>query len=148
MVIGPTPPGTGVIAPRTSAASAKATSPTRRLLPSGPATRWMPTSMTMAPGLIQLPLHHLRPADRGDHEVGAADHGGQVARARVGDRDRAVLGEQQLRHRLADDVGAADDDRLEPRQLGPHRLGEDHAARGVHGASALRAGASRPTLTG
>src|SRR6185369_14008375 len=55
IVIGPTPPGTGVIAPATSAASAKATSPTKRPLPSSVGMRLIPTSMTVAPGLIQSP---------------------------------------------------------------------------------------------
>ena len=54
-VIWPTPPGTGVIAPATCDASAKATSPTRRALPSAPGSRLMPTSITVAPGLIQSP---------------------------------------------------------------------------------------------
>ena len=54
-VIWPTPPGTGVIAPATFSASAKATSPTSRVLPSGPGSRLMPTSITVAPGLIQSP---------------------------------------------------------------------------------------------
>ena len=62
MVMGPTPPGTGVIRPATSTASAKSTSPTTRVLPSAAltgsleGTRLMPTSMTVAPGLIQSPL--------------------------------------------------------------------------------------------
>ncbi len=55
MVMGPTPPGTGVMAPATLTASANATSPTRRVLPSAPSIRLMPTSMTVAPGLIQSP---------------------------------------------------------------------------------------------
>src|SRR6185312_8531051 len=50
-VMGPTPPGTGVIQLARSAASAKSTSPTR--CPS--ASRLMPMSMTTAPGLIQSP---------------------------------------------------------------------------------------------
>lgn len=54
-VIWPTPPGTGVMAPATFNASAKATSPTSRSLPSGPGVRLMPTSITVAPGLIQSP---------------------------------------------------------------------------------------------
>src|SRR5579864_4770069 len=54
-VFGPTPPGTGVIAPATSRASLNATSPTSRVLPSAAGTRLMPTSMTVAPGLIQSP---------------------------------------------------------------------------------------------
>src|ERR1019366_4846698 len=49
-VIWPTPPGTGVIAPATFKASAKATSPTRRVLPSTPGKRLIPTSITVAPG--------------------------------------------------------------------------------------------------
>ncbi len=54
--------------------------------------------------------HHLRPADGGDQDVGIAADGRQVAGLRVGDRHRAVVGEEELRHRLADDVGAPDDD--------------------------------------
>ena len=51
MVIGPTPPGTGVIHPATSRADSKSTSPVS--LPSG--SRLMPTSTTIAPGLIHAP---------------------------------------------------------------------------------------------
>ena len=64
-------------------------------------------------GLQPVAPDHLRPADRGDDDVGAADDVGQVAGAAVGDGDGAILAEQQLRHRLADDVRAADDHRLE-----------------------------------
>src|SRR5690606_36687408 len=57
IVIGPTPPGTGVIASATSAASSKCTSPTSRYprFALGSSTRLMPTSMTTAPGLIMSP---------------------------------------------------------------------------------------------
>src|SRR5436190_459015 len=48
IVIGPTPPGTGVIADATSETSSKATSPER---PSS--RRFVPTSITIAPGLTQ-----------------------------------------------------------------------------------------------
>src|SRR5690606_4112838 len=51
MVIGPTPPGTGVMAPARSFAASKSTSPTS--LPSG--RRLIPTSTTKAPSLIQSP---------------------------------------------------------------------------------------------
>ena len=57
-VIGPTPPGTGVIHPATLHASWKSTSPTN-LYPDflvGSSTALVPTSITAAPGLIQLPL--------------------------------------------------------------------------------------------
>ena len=51
-VTGPTPPGTGEMAPATSATSVVSTSPTTWDLPSGPWMRLMPTSITVAPGLI------------------------------------------------------------------------------------------------
>lgn len=51
IVIGPTPPGTGVIAPATDKTSSYATSPTSRL--SG--KRLIPTSITVAPGETQSP---------------------------------------------------------------------------------------------
>src|SRR5690606_37251000 len=50
-VIGPTPPGTGVIQLARLAAASKPTSPTRR--PSS--SRLMPTSITTAPGFTQSP---------------------------------------------------------------------------------------------
>src|SRR6516165_10824475 len=54
IVIGPTPPGTGVMAPATLHTAAKATSPTMLDLPLSSVTRLMPTSITVAPGLTQL----------------------------------------------------------------------------------------------
>ena len=51
MVIGPTPPGTGVIAPATWLAEPKSTSPE---MPAS--VRLMPTSITHAPGFNQSPL--------------------------------------------------------------------------------------------
>ena len=51
IVIGPTPPGTGVIALARCAAASKSTSPT-----SPPSRRLTPTSITIAPSLTQSPL--------------------------------------------------------------------------------------------
>ena len=65
-------------------------------------------------GLQPVALDHLGPADRGDDDIAAADDVGEVAGAAVGDRHRAILAQQELRHRLADDVRAADHHRLEP----------------------------------
>ena len=48
-VTGPTPPGTGVIAPATGSALSKSTSPRNF-----PSTMVVPTSMTVAPGLEVL----------------------------------------------------------------------------------------------
>ena len=60
MVIGPTPPGTGVMAPATADGLVEidvADQPRLvRVLGVGAGTRLMPTSMTSAPGLIQSPL--------------------------------------------------------------------------------------------
>src|SRR4029078_8818098 len=56
IVIGPTPPGTEVIARATSSASSNATSPSSLRVPSGCSTRSCPTSMTVAPRLSQEPL--------------------------------------------------------------------------------------------
>src|SRR6056297_1764726 len=52
IVIGPTPPGTGVMAAALRQAAAKSTSPISFFS----STRFTPTSITTAPGLIQSPL--------------------------------------------------------------------------------------------
>ena len=80
-------------------------------------------------GLHPVALHHLRPPDRRHEDVAAPADGGEIARAAVADRDRAVLREQQLRHRLADDVGAPDDHRFEAGKIAAQRvLRQDDAA--------------------
>jgi hypothetical protein len=56
IVIGPTPPGIGVIAPATSTASSYAAPPTRQLPPPSLAIRFIPTSITVAPCLFQSPF--------------------------------------------------------------------------------------------
>ena len=56
MVIGPTPPGTGVMAPATLTHSSYVDVADELALAVRPdGTRLMPTSMTMAPGRIQSP---------------------------------------------------------------------------------------------
>ena len=57
IVMGPTPPGTGVIAPATATALSKWTSPTSLVLPDPSArpTRLIPTSTTVAPRFTQSP---------------------------------------------------------------------------------------------
>ena len=86
MVIGPTPPGTGVIAPATSLADSKSTSPTSALLGAVDAD----VDHRRA-GLQPLARDHLGPADRGDDDIGAADDVGQVAGAAMRDRYRAAF---------------------------------------------------------
>src|SRR5439155_25349406 len=55
IVIGPTPPGTGVIAPATPSASSNATSPSSLRVPSSCSARSCPTSITVAPGFSHEP---------------------------------------------------------------------------------------------
>ena len=97
MVIGPTPPGTGVIAAAWAAHSAVAQSPTRR--PSG--RRLMPTSMTTLSFDTQSPRTISgRPAAATGGS--ARRPGGQVAGAGVGDGDGGVGVGQQGGHWFAD----------------------------------------------
>ena len=58
MVIGPTPPGTGVIAPATSAAAAKSTSPTSRRLAVRPVDAVDPDVDHRGAGLDPVARHH------------------------------------------------------------------------------------------
>jgi hypothetical protein len=86
--IGPTPPGTGVIAPAGSIASAKATSPTSFVFgrPAAswlsPVTRLMPTSTMIAPSLIRA-ANHPGTADGGNDNIGSQLHKDSVDR-RIG----------------------------------------------------------------
>ena len=63
-------------------------------------------------GLDPVALDQPRLPDGGDEHVGAAADGGEVAGARVADGDGGVGVQQQRGDRAADEVGAADDDRL------------------------------------
>ena len=81
----------------------------------------MPTSITTAPGLTQS-ASTIRGRPTAAIRTSARAHtAGEVARARVADRDRRVGGQQQLRHRLAEQVRAADDDRLGALELDVRR---------------------------
>ena len=107
IVIGPTPPGTGVISAARSAAAAKSTSPTR------PALGAVDADVDHVGALLDpVALHELGPPDGGDEDVGAAADRGEVARARVAGGDGRVGGQQQRGDRLADEVRAADHDGL------------------------------------
>ena len=91
-------------------------------------------------GLEPVALDHFGAADGGDDDVGAADDVGQVAGAAVGDGDGAAFAEQQQRHRLADDVGAADDDRVHAGKIAQLGLEQHQAAERRAGHEAVEPG--------
>ena len=79
IVIGPTPPGTGVIAPATCAASAKATSPTSCDL-AVCARHAVDADVDHGRARLDpVAAHHLGPADRREQQIGAAAHRRQIA---------------------------------------------------------------------
>ena len=144
IVIGPTPPGTGVIAPATCATSSKATSPA-----SPSAVRLMPTSITVAPGLTQSP--RTIPA-RPTAAIRTSARRQTAARSRVREWQMvtvAFAAEQQLGHRLAEEVRAADDHGLGALELGaaPARAAASRRS-GCTGAGPGGPSASSPALTG
>jgi hypothetical protein len=78
----------------------------------------MPTSMTTAPGLDHVGGDETRLADGGDQDVGAP--GVEGLRSFVCEWQTVTVApalHQQHRHRLADDVRAADDDRFLAAQI-------------------------------
>ena len=111
MVIGPTPPGTGVIDDATSIAPGS-TSPTR------PASvRFIPTSTTTARSLTMSGETSAGDADRGDDHVGVERVALQVLRVRMAERHRRVRLLEQVHDGLADDRAAADHDRARAVEL-------------------------------
>ena len=122
MVIGPTPPGTGVMAEARLLASANSTSPTSFFSP----TRFTPTSITTAPSFI--PFDHLRFAGSGDQDVGHADPGGEIPGSRMAEGNSGVLLQAHERHRFADNIGAADHNHLLAGQINPRFLQHHHHA--------------------
>ena len=69
----------------------------------------MPTSIPAAPGLIQSPA---MAAGGNDEDIGGVALGSEIAGTRVRDRHGAVLANQELRHRLADQIRTSQDQRL------------------------------------
>ena len=110
-VIGPTPPGTGVIRPARSAA-AGSTSPTI------PLSVRVDADVHDGGAFLDVGGADEPAAAGGDDEhVRVARPSGEVGRARVADGDGGVALEQQVRDRLADDLAAADHDRVRALEL-------------------------------
>ncbi len=142
MVIGPTPPGTGVMAPATSTAAAKSTSPTSRVLPLRAGRDAVDADVDHGgAGLDPVALDEARPADRGDQDIGLPALARQILGCANGRHtDRAVFAQQQLRHRLADDVRAADHDGAQARKVAQPVPQQHQAAERGAGHDALAAG--------
>ena len=108
IVIGPTPPGTGVIAEATSFTASKSTSPTRPF-----SVRLMPTSMTDGPRLHHRRGYRMGSTDRGHEDVGLEGVTLEILRPGVADGHRRIrtgfLLDQKRGQRLTDDVRATDD---------------------------------------
>ena len=108
MVIGPTPPGTGVIQPARSLAAANSTSPLS--LPSG-RRRDADIEHDRA-GLDPVTANQSGLADRNRQDVGLRDMAGEIPREAMADRDGGAGQQQFQRQRPADMVGCADDHRM------------------------------------
>ena len=148
MVIGPTPPGTGVIAPATSHGFVERDVADQLARAVGLLDPLLPDVDHRRARLDPVAADQLGPADRGDDDVGAPNGGGQIARARMRDGDRAVRPKQQLRHRLADDVRAADHDGVEPGKSPSSCCSSIRQPSGVQGTKPWRPIARRPAFTG
>ena len=92
--------------------------------------------MTTAPGLTQSPRIICGRPTAATSTSACAAHRRKIARARVGDGHRGVRGEQELRHRLADDVAPPDDDGVRAVELRVGDGEQPHAPDGVHATSA------------
>ncbi len=77
----------------------------------GSVSVFMPTSITVAPGLTNYFVTRPARPIAATRMSASRRHSGKIGRLRVADRHRRVALQQQQRHRLADDVAAADDAR-------------------------------------
>lgn len=141
----PHAPGTGVAQDARAIASENATSPTS--FPS--AVRLMPTVDDDGALLNPVAAHQLRAPNGCDEHVRLATARAEVARLRVRNRRRGVLGEEQVRHRgKPHDVAATDDTARAPASATPASRSSRMQPMGVHGASAGRPDTRYPTFAG
>ena len=124
-VIGPTPPGTGVIQAARAAAGANSTSP--QSVPSG--KRLMESFVRAAVAAAEAGL-----AGGRDQHLGLAHMVLEVGREAVGDGGRRAHQKQFQRHRATDDVRGADDDAVAALHRHADVLEHPHHAIGRAGA--------------
>ena len=100
MVMGPTPPGTGVMKAHLGATFSKSTSPLRRkpLLREGSGTRVVPTSMMVAPGFTMSAVTNPGLPRGSDDDVGLEAFFLDVGRRAVEHGDSSVAGVGFLHH--------------------------------------------------
>jgi predicted short-subunit dehydrogenase-like oxidoreductase (DUF2520 family) len=68
-------------------------------------------------GFQPIAGYHLRAANRGNHDICAAHNIWQILRSAMRDSNSAIFGQQQLRHRLTDNVRPPDDHGILARQI-------------------------------
>src|SRR5215207_6581457 len=73
-------------------------------------------------------LDHFRPSNGRNDEIRPAANTGQVIRSGMRDRDRTIFRQQQLRHRLADNIGTPDHHGFAARELAQRLPCQHHAA--------------------
>ena len=108
MVIGPTPPGTGVI----REAMRKDPGKVHVAGEFSVGSRLMPTSIDDRSAFHHACRDQPRPAGGGHEDIRLSRDGPQIGRPGVADGDSGVALHEQQRHRFADDVAAADDYRV------------------------------------
>ena len=128
MVMAPTPPGTGVMAPATLSPPRN---PHRRPVWSCPRPLDAVDAHIDHGGarLDPVGLDEYRLADGRDQNIGAARERRQIARTRMRHRDRGVRRQQQLRRRLAEQQRAADHQRFLARDVADIFLEQQHHPR-------------------
>ena len=145
IVIGPTPPGTGVIAPAT-AHRVKIDVADKAVAAARQSDRVDADIDYRGARLDPVDLDHLRLPNRCYHNVGPPADRGRVAALRVDRRDSAIRRKEKRRHRLSDEVRAAEDDRLGAGEIVVHRAQQDQTTLRGTGYKTREAGPQPPDI--
>jgi hypothetical protein len=121
MVVGPTPPGTGVIRLATDRASENATSPTVPFVVAG--------VYDHCPRLDPITSDKVCPSHRCHHDVGATHGGGKILCAGVAVGDHGVSGKKRHPDRLSENRAPADHHGMLSRWINVIGIKKAHDAR-------------------